>query len=376
MTQDFTLDLTEDVCYEAVARSDSAFDGQFVVAVKTTGIYCRPSCPARTPKRENVSFFPLPAAAECDGYRPCKRCNPRQHDMQDEKAQRVQAICDYITDNLDADLSLDALAQQVHLSPFYLQRTFKQLMGITPRQYAEAKRMDCLKEHLRDGLSVTDAVYEVGFGASSRMYERADAHLGMTPTSYRNKGEDMTIAYTIVNCPLGRMLVAATERGICKIDMLHSDEQLVQRLIEEFPNAAIYHDDEALCDYASQIVAHLQGWQPHLDLPIDIRVTAFQQRVLGELQRIPYGETRSYKQIAEAIGNPRAARAVGNACNANPVPILIPCHRVIHSDGGITGYAFGPATKKQILDTERENKPESNGRREDHSSDSGSHAAQ
>ncbi|QPC82942.1 bifunctional DNA-binding transcriptional regulator/O6-methylguanine-DNA methyltransferase Ada [Phototrophicus methaneseepsis] len=358
MIQEFTLDLTEDVCYKAVANGDPAYDGQFVVAVKTTGIYCRPSCPARTPKRENVEFFPLPAAAECNGYRPCKRCNPRQHDMQDEQARRVQIICDYITEHLDADLSLEALAQQVHLSPYYFQRTFKQMMGITPRQYAEAKRMDCLKEHLRDGLSVTDAVYEVGFGASSRMYERADAHLGMTPTTYRNKGEDMTIVYTIVNCPLGRMLIAATERGICKIDMRHNDEELVARLIEEFPKATIANDDDAMCDYAHQIVAHLNGWQPHLDLPIDIRVTAFQQRVLSELQRIPYGETRSYKQIAEAIGNPRAARAVGNACNANPVPILIPCHRVIHSDGGITGYAFGPEVKKQILDTERENKPE------------------
>lgn len=352
------LEISEDACYDAVAHNDAALDGHFVVAVKTTGIYCRPSCSARTPKRENVTFFAIPAAAETAGFRPCKRCNPRGSAPQNEQADRIQTICDYISDNLEGDLSLDALAKQVHLSPYYVQRTFKQFMGITPRQYAEAKRMDCLKQQLRDGRTVTDAVYEVGFGASSRMYERADAHLGMTPGTYRNEGEDMTIAYTIIESPLGHMLVAATDRGICKLDMLHDDEQLVERLHDEFPKAAIARDDDALCDYAQQIIAHLNGWQPHPDLPLDLRVTAFQQRVLAELQRIPYGETRSYKEIAEAIGNPRAARAVGNACNKNPVPIIIPCHRVVHSDGGITGYAFGPEAKKQLLTTERDHKPE------------------
>ena len=224
------LEISEDACYDAVAHNDAALDGHFVVAVKTTGIYCRPSCSARTPKRENVTFFAIPAAAETAGFRPCKRCNPRGSAPKNEQADRIQTICDYISDNLEGDLSLDALAKQVHLSPYYVQRTFKQFMGITPRQYAEAKRMDCLKQQLRDGRTVTDAVYEVGFGASSRMYERADAHLGMTPGTYRNEGEDMTIAYTIIESPLGHMLVAATDRGICKLDMLHDDEQLVERL--------------------------------------------------------------------------------------------------------------------------------------------------
>lgn len=272
---------------------------------------------------------------------------------------RVRAICAYIDANLDADLSLEALAQRFYLSPYHLQRTFKRLMGISPRQYAEARRMARLKNGLRTGQSVTQAIYAAGFNASSRVYERADTHLGMTPTAYQQEGAAMTIVYSVVDCPLGRLLVAATERGICRLDMRRSDEALSQRLHGEFPQAQIMRDDEALHDVVQQILAHLEGWQPHLNLPLDIRVTAFQQRVLDELRRIPYGETRSYKQIAEAIGNPRAARAVGNACNRNPVPIVIPCHRVVHSDGSITGYAFGPEVKKQLLDTEEAHKPSS-----------------
>lgn len=349
-----TIPQTE-TCWQAVVDKDARYDGQFVTAVKTTGIYCRPSCPARRPKRENVDFYPLPAAAEAQGFRACKRCNPRSVTLQDEQALRVQQLCDYIQHNVDADLSLEDLSQVVYWSVFHLQRTFKEVMGISPRQYVEAQRMLRFKQELKAGARVTDAALEAGFSSSSRVYSQTEAYLGMSPSTYQRGGASMQIHYSLAESSLGYLLVAMTERGVCALEMGDEAQALIQRLHEEFPAAYIERDDIGQVAQALQaVLAYLQGWQPHLDLPIDIRVTAFQQRVLDELKRIPYGETRSYGEIAQAIGNPKAARAVGQVCNMNPVPIIIPCHRVIRGDGKIEGYAFGTERKKILLDLEQQ----------------------
>lgn len=343
-------------CWDAVVTGDEDYDGQFVVAVKTTKIYCRPSCPAKTPKRENVDFYAVPAIAEAKGYRPCKRCSPKEVHPRDEQAERVQVVCDYIDNNLDSSLTLDELSEVAYWSPYHLQRTFKQIMGITPRQYAEAQRIKAFKAALKEGESVTNAALDAGYSSSSRVYERANQTMGMTPTHYRQGGDDITIAYTTADSILGRILVAMTERGVCGIEMGADDEEVIERIQNEFPAAFIYEDTDYVQFAMQTVLDYLSGWQPHLNLPLDIRVTAFQQRVLEELQRIPYGETRSYADIAKAIGNPKAARAVGNACNKNPVPLVIPCHRIVGSDGKLTGYAFGLERKETLLKLESENK--------------------
>jgi len=344
-----------DECWEAVVNQDASYDGQFVVAVKTTGIYCRPSCTARTPNRENVDFYPVPATAEANGYRACKRCHPKETHPRDEQAERVQMLCDHIEANLEQALTLDELSEVVYWSPYHLQRTFKQVVGITPRQYAEAQRIKAFKVALKEGETVTNAALDAGYSSSSRVYERCNQVMGMTPTDYQQGGDDVTIAYTTAKSPLGRLLVAMTERGVCAIEMGEKDDALVERLKEEFPSAFIYQDTDYVQYAMKTVLDYLNGWQPHIDLPLDIRVTAFQQRVLDELKRIPYGETRSYGDIAKAIGKPKAARAVGNACNKNPVPLVIPCHRVVGSNGKLTGYAFGLERKEQLLTMEEEN---------------------
>lgn len=343
---------TQDTCWQAVVENDSEFDGLFVVAVKTTGIYCRPACTSRTPKRENVEFFASPSSAENEGYRACKRCRPKEHFIQDERAERVQLICDYIDEHLDESLTLEALSEIAYWSPFHLQRTFKQVMGITPRQYAEAQRITRFKELLKAGATVTDAALDAGYTSSSRVYEHSVSRMGMTPTLYQQGGDDVSIAYSIADSPLGKLLVAMTERGVCSVDIGDNAATLVQHLKKEFPCAYIFCDDEYLDAAMHVVLDYLNGWQPHIELPLDIRVTAFQQRVLDELQHIPYGETRSYGEIAAAIGQPKAARAVGGACNKNPVPLIIPCHRVVGSNGKLVGYAMGLERKEKLLEME------------------------
>ncbi|MDQ7027409.1 MAG: bifunctional DNA-binding transcriptional regulator/O6-methylguanine-DNA methyltransferase Ada [Anaerolineae bacterium] len=344
---------TADICYEAIKTRDSNYDGQFVVAVKTTKIYCRPSCPARTPKQENVTFFTVPAAAESHGFRACKRCHPKETNPVDEQALRVQEICEYIQTHVDESLTLEDLSTQVYWSPFHLQRTFKNIMGISPRQYVEVQRMNHFKNRLKVGDSVTNAALDAGYSSSSRVYAQTDARMGMPPSIYQNGGTETTIAYSVTDSPLGQLLLAMTGRGVCAVEMGDNESPLIAQLHKEFPQAEIVRDDDALKQAVQSVVNYLKGWQPHIDLPLDIRVTAFQQRVLDELKRIPYGETRTYGEIAKAIGQPKAARAVGNACNKNPVPIIIPCHRVVGSNGKLTGYAFGLERKKTLLDLEK-----------------------
>jgi AraC family transcriptional regulator, regulatory protein of adaptative response / methylated-DNA-[protein]-cysteine methyltransferase len=263
----------------------------------------------------------------------------------------VQEVCRYIDERLDQGTpTLNELSQQVNVSSFHLQRVFKQVMGITPRQYAEAQRVRCLKNHLRDGRSVTDALYEAGYGSTSRLYEGAPEKLGMTPATYRNGGEGMRIQYSITECALGLVLVGSTERGICSVLLGDDENDLVRRLHDEFPAAETSRNRQNFCNWLEAIIDHLNGSRLHLDLPLDVQATVFQWRVLNALREIPYGETRTYSEIAEAIGQPGAARAVAKVCATNPVPVAIPCHRVVRKDGQPSkAYAGGSAWRKQWL---------------------------
>jgi AraC family transcriptional regulator of adaptative response/methylated-DNA-[protein]-cysteine methyltransferase len=343
----------ETSCWRAVELRDAAWDGRFVYAVRSTGVYCRPSCPSRRPRRSQVVFYPVPEAAERCGYRPCRRCRPHRATAGDPHIEQVRRACRHIEANLENSLTLGALGEHVGLSPFHLQRIFKRITGITPRQYADACRLSLLKARLKERRTVTMAMIEAGYGSSSRLYERAASQLGMTPGAYQRGGPAVPIRYTIADCPLGRILLAGTERGICALYLGDDDAQLASELAGEFPAADLGRDDAGLNAWVSAIVHHLSGQQPHLDLPLDVRATAFQRRVWQELQAIPYGSTRSYSEIARALGDPNAARAVARACATNPVSVVIPCHRVVREDGSLGGYRWGLHRKQKLLDQEK-----------------------
>jgi AraC family transcriptional regulator of adaptative response/methylated-DNA-[protein]-cysteine methyltransferase len=335
--------------WEAIASRDRRFDGRFVFAVRTTGIYCRPSCPARRPRPENVAFYPFPEAAEQAGFRSCRRCRPRNAAVADPRAAAVQRVCRAIEAAPDAAWRLRDVGRAAGLSPHHAQRTFREVLGVTPRQYADACRLALFKERLKKGGAVTDATYEAGYGSSSRVYERAPRQLGMTPSEYRRGGRGMTIAFTIADSPLGRMLVGATARGIAAVCLSDSDAALEAAFRREYPEATILRDDARLAGNVATILRHLRGQEPRLDLPLDIRVTAFARRVYEELLRIPPGQTRSYGEIARRIGQPKAVRAVARACATNPAALVIPCHRVVGEGGEPRGYRWGIERKIALL---------------------------
>jgi AraC family transcriptional regulator of adaptative response/methylated-DNA-[protein]-cysteine methyltransferase len=345
--------------WQAVMNRDARFDGTFVYAVQTTGIYCRPSCPSRKPAREHVDFFPVPEVAEQAGFRPCRRCRPDSVESGDPQVEQARAICRHIEAHLAEPLTLEELGRQFALSPFHLQRTFKQIVGISPQHYAEACRIGQVKAALREGDDISGAAYDAGFGSVSRLYDKADAQLGMTPGTYRANGQGTQVRYTISACPLGRLLVAATGRGICAVKIGSVDTEIEQELFAEFSQAEIRRDDQALHEWIEAILRNLDGLQPHLDLPLDVQATAFQKRVWQALQAIPYGETRSYSEVAEAIGQPGASRAVGRACATNPTALIVPCHRVVRKDGGSGGYRWGVERKEKLLQRERAEKQNS-----------------
>ena len=349
--QDLQVANEEDY-WQVVLAKDASFDGVFVYAVRSTGIYCRPSCPARRPHREQVLFFPLPEAAQQAGFRSCRRCYPQDATASHPQAELVQRVCYYIERHLESPLTLAILSEAVSISPHYLQRTFKRIMGITPRQYTEARRLSWLKAQLKEGQTVTAAIYETGYGSSRRLYEQASTRLGMTPATYRRGGKGMHISYTLVDSPLGRLLVATTERGLCAISLGDSDTELVAELLGEYPAAEFHCDDVVLKLSISHLLSHLNGKQIDLNLPLDLQATAFQWRVWEELQAIPYGSTRSYSEIAQAVGQPKAVRAVARACATNPVSLVIPCHRVIREDGSLGGYRWGLDRKQALLGQE------------------------
>ena len=312
--------------WQAVATRERTADGHFVYAVKTTGIFCRPSCASRMPRRENVEFFKSSDLAVAAGYRSCKRCRPagipRELDI-------VQRACALLAAHPEERMSLAQLSAAVHVSPFHLQRLFKRVVGVSPRQYQASLRVEAFRTSLQQADSVTAAVFDAGYGSTSRMYETAPSRLGMAPAVYRNKGAGAQLTYALAPTSLGMVLVAATERGICKIDFGDDAAALRTGLHAEFANATIERDDERFAPFIAQIQAYLQGRREKLELPLDIAATAFQERVWSALRQVPYGETRTYGEIAAAVGAPRGARAVANACAANPVALAIPCHRVV-----------------------------------------------
>jgi len=345
--------IKDDQLWQAVMAKDARFDGQFVFAVSSTGVYCRPSCPSRRAHRERVKFFELPEAAEQAGFRACLRCQPRRARILDPQIELVQRVCRLLNSNENESLKLPELASQAGVSPFHLQRTFKRVMGISPRQYLAARKIDTFKTLVRKGETVTNSLYESGFNSSSRLYEHAAEELGMTPATYSRGGRGVDISYTIADSPMGRLLVAVTERGVCALRMADSEAELEKDLREEFPNAELKRDDSALRESVQKILNHLEKNEPRLDLPLDIKATAFQRQVWEHLRAIPYGETVSYGDVAKALGKPGAVRAVGRACATNPVALVIPCHRVVREDKTLGGYRWGLDRKKKLLEHER-----------------------
>ncbi len=347
-----SAEAADDPRWNAVVSRDAARDGEFVFAVSSTGVYCRPSCAARRPRRENVQFFVQPEQAERAGYRACLRCRPKSFHGKTE-SDGVKAICRFIEQHLDEPLPLGRLGKEFRQSPFHLQRRFKAVLGITPREYADSCRLRMLKRNLQAGDTVTRAMYDAGYGSSSRLYERTASQLGMTPDKYRRGAIAAAIRYTCADSPLGRMLIAATERGICSIQFARSDGELMEGLKREFPFAARKVDEGGLRSWVSALLRHMRGKDLDSSLPLDIRATAFQRRVWTYLQSIPFGATRSYGQVAKGIGRPSATRAVARACATNPVAVAIPCHRVVRGDGSMGGYRWGSERKKTLLEMEQ-----------------------
>jgi AraC family transcriptional regulator of adaptative response/methylated-DNA-[protein]-cysteine methyltransferase len=341
--------------WKAVLAKDKRFDGAFVYGVRSTGIYCRPSCPSRRPREDQVSFFRIPEAAKEAGFRPCLRCRPDEAINEDPQVALVRHLCRRIEnyDSLEEPLTLSALGKYAKVSPFHLQRVFKQNMGITPRQYAEACRTRRLKGLFKNGEDVTSALYKAGYSSSSRLYEGASFRLGMTPGTYRQGGKGMHIRYTIVQSSLGQLLVAATEKGISAVSVGKSDAELKEALLDEYPSAGIERDDAGLGKYVNAIMKYIDGKQANLNLPLDIQVTAFQWQVYEALRAIPYGQTLSYSEIAKTIGQPKAIRAVARACATNPTVLVIPCHRVVRKNGDMAGYRWGIRIKQELLALEK-----------------------
>lgn len=342
--------------WRAVKQRRPDADERFVYAVRSTGIYCRPSCPAKKPRADRVVYFGDRREAELAGYRACRRCWPQDSSLR-ESVQFVQRICRKIEETLagnpETPLTLRELNRWSGVKSHTIERLFQKTLGITPRQFIDDRRMTQLKSKLRKGEQVTSAVYDAGFGSSSRLYERASAHMGMTPAVYRRGGEGMSISYAIVPCSLGRILVAATARGVSAVYLGDSDKPLKEALAKEYPRAEIRANEKGMTHWARGVLRHLAGPVPRAELPLDVQATAFQRRVWQELQRIPRGSTKSYTEIARAIGKPRAIRAVARACATNPVSIVVPCHRVVRADGKLAGYRWGLERKEKLLAAEK-----------------------
>jgi AraC family transcriptional regulator of adaptative response/methylated-DNA-[protein]-cysteine methyltransferase len=347
--------LDDESRWAAVAARSFEHDGMFVTAVTSTGIYCRPSCPARHPKRENVTFFRAPEDAAAAGFRACLRCHPDETSPSAADLDLVRRACRYTecaADETDVTPTLESLALSMHVTPTRLRRAFTRTAGVSPQQYLESVRLQRLKSSLSRGSSVTTAIYEAGYRSSSRVYEHASRRLGMTPATYAKRGRGARISYAIASSSLGRVLVGSTDKGLCRIAIGGPDEQLERLLASEYAEAEIVRDDERLGAVVEEILRRIEGYAPAAELPLDIQATAFQWRVWQELQRIPRGDTRSYAEIARSIGSPPAARAVGRACATNPVPIVVPCHRVNGSDGELHGFRWGLARKRELQERE------------------------
>lgn len=337
--------VSDEQAWQAVLARDREFDGRFVTGVLSTGIYCRPSCSARHPRRENVRFFDRPDAAEAAGLRACLRCRPGDIARDEDAVARALAVLA----DVEQAPSLARLAEEVGYSPTHFQRVFKRAVGLSPAEYVRARRIDRAGDALTDGNSVTGAIYEAGYGAASRFYEASRGRLGMSPSAWRDGGRGVTIRWAVVPTTLGQMLVAATDKGVCRLSFAEGREDLARR----FPHAELVEGGDAFAALLADVVGAVEQPGQSQVIPLDVQGTAFQEAVWRELQRIPAGETRSYAQIAAAVGKPGAVRAAGSANGANNVAVLIPCHRVIRSDGSVGGYAYGDAIKRELLRRER-----------------------
>lgn len=340
----------EERYWRAAAERDRRADGTFVLAVRTTRIYCRPSCPARRPLRRNVLFFRTQQEAETQGFRACLRCRPNELAG---AVALVQQAAKRLAAGSEDSLRLSEIATELRTSPATLRRAFAQVTGLRPRELASALRVERFKTMLRAGRSITDALYETGYGSASRVYERSNAQLGMTPAAYRKGGVGMKITYTIAKSPLGKVLVGATEKGVSAVYLGDDNAKMIAALREEYPCAEIAAANEAYGRWVREIVGRIEGRQPQVEVPLDLQATAFQRRVWQELQKIPRGATRTYSQVAKVVGNQRAVRAVARACATNPVSIVVPCHRVIREDGKLAGYRWGLERKEELLAVER-----------------------
>lgn len=351
-----------ETCWQAVVERDPTFDGRFVFSVKSTGVYCRPSCASRRALRRNVSFHADPASARAAGFRACRRCRPDAEGGPQRTAPAVAEWCAWIQRRIAAGepVTLDALGRHARRSAGHVQRTFRAAMGMSPKRYADGLRLEVFKGTLRRSASVTDAIYDAGFGSSSRAYDGGDARLGMTPRSYRRGGEGATVSFTVLDLPelrdIGKLLIGATDRGLCAVSLGSSAEDLEARLRRELPKAIL---EEVRVPYSKPLVGwiaalrdHLRGVDGRRELPLDLRATALQLEVWNYLRTIPRGEVRSYSEVAQAIGRPRAVRAVASACAANTLALIIPCHRVLRADGGLGGYRWGVTRKRNLLAAE------------------------
>jgi len=345
--------MTDDDRWQAVLSRRQEADGQFLYAVKTTGIFCRPTCPSRRPRQKNVEYFPNCAAAEQAGYRPCQRCRPTAASADERQVVAIRKAC-ALLDKTDEPLSLDQLAKAVGMSRSYFHRTFTRLVGVRPKEYADARRLEKLQDELTEGTPVTDAIFEAGYGSSSRVYEKAHQNLGMTPAQYGAGGRDQTIRFATADSDLGPVVVAATDRGICSIELTDASEDGLQRVRSRFPAATLEEDSSQLGSWLQAIVRFIEVPTRGLELPLDIQGTAFQRRVWKALLEIPTGSIATYGEVARSMGEPTAARAVANACGANPVALAVPCHRVVRGDGSPGGYRWGAKRKQLLLEREGE----------------------
>jgi AraC family transcriptional regulator of adaptative response/methylated-DNA-[protein]-cysteine methyltransferase len=336
--------------WQATLARDGRADGAFFFGVKSTQIYCRPSCPARRPLRKNTLFFPTTHDAEVQGFRPCRRCKPNEIPAAVRIVQRAAQV---LQSDLDDSVNVAALAGKIGVKTDALRRAFRRQAGLTPKELAAALRLKKFKKLLHDGSSITDALYATGYGSASRVYERSDAHLGMTPATYQKGGKGMKIQYTTAKSSLGEVLVAGTQRGVSAVYLGHGDAKLVKELRDEYPRAEISSANGVFTQWVEEVVSRVEGSPPRRELPLDLQATAFQRRVWQELQKIPRGTTRTYSQVARAVGKPRAVRAVARACATNPVSIVVPCHRVVRADGNLAGYRWGLSRKETLLERER-----------------------
>lgn len=344
---------TDDDRWSAVLARDANADDVFYYAVQTTGVYCRASCAARPAKRANVRFFATAQEAERAGFRPCKRCKPDQASLRERQAQLIAAACKRI-ETEDEPPSLDALAEAAGLSRFHFHRLFKHVTGLTPKAYANAHRTQRVQRELAKGGRVTDAIYAAGYNSNGPFYASATRNLGMRPSEYRSSGRGTAIRFAVAQCSLGALLVAASDKGVCSILLGDDPDALVRDLQDRFRNAELIGGDREFERWVAKVVGLIEAPRVGLDLPLDLRGTAFQQRVWEALRKIPAGETVSYAELARRIGVPTATRAVAQACGANPLAVAIPCHRVVCTDGSLSGYRWGVDRKRALLARERQ----------------------